>query len=65
MLPPLLLLMLLLSFWTLCCRRYSLTLDIDQHLVMHAARAPNGRSVSIETAQPVSGSVAVTVRQCR
>jgi hypothetical protein len=43
---------------------YSLVLDEGQPLVLHAARAPQGRVVHVNTASPVSGTVTMSVSQC-
>ena len=44
---------------------YSLMLDNEEPLVMHAARPPVGTSVTIETSTPCDAMVSVSVIQCK
>ena len=43
---------------------YSLVLDDGEPLVLHAARAPQGATVHVNTASSVSGTVTMAVSQC-
>jgi len=44
---------------------YSFVLSEDSSLPAHAARTPKGKIVTIETSEPVTGTVHVTARQCQ